>query len=237
MSDSSSQLSNFESSTPIPQLSGSSNAQVIPVPQSSNIPRPKKSYWEDRGTHYYLPHNRLKTIPKGFLTGGKILKALTDPKPIIDHMRGKSKIKAFDPVMAEQGNHYEKMLFEWYRVNVDSSIAPAGAAVAKDTDYILTISDGELKDGLVEFKTTRRISEATDEDKVKISDYIQILAQLNSYKKKWVDYVVYAIDDQTIVRKRVYFDGEFWKKIEFHCGNFMWNNGLKAPVIVCENKN
>lgn len=211
-------------------------SQSLGVANVSTVP-PKKSYWEDRGDYYYLPHSKLKTIQKGFLTGGKILKALTDPEPVIDHMTGKAKILAFDPVAAEQGNHYEKMLFEWYRTNVDSSIVPAGAAVAKDADYILTISDGEVgEEGLVEFKTTKRISEATDEDKVKISDYIQILAQLNSYKRKWVDYIIYAMDDKTIAKKRVRFDAEFWKKIEFHCSNFMRNNGLKAPTIVCESR-
>ena len=176
--------------------------------------------WVDMGLYFYLPPELLKHVLSGqakrkFLTGSRHAGAIglvdkPTPQEVCDYLLHGKKIEITDIVAVEMGNKFEALLFKWYDTNI-CHVEQAGAAVSKESLWLLTISDGVVRDqgipglatpkgllvfdrvvGVIEIKVTKYLARYLADGKMQVRHYIQIQDHIRSYHADWCDFLCYG---------------------------------------------
>lgn len=187
--------------------------------------------WEDKGEYYYLPYDRLKEglklVSRRFLTGSRHAGALglvqsPTPEEVRDYLLYGKKTPISDPIAVDMGNKLEPLLFEWYNSNIQP-LSHAGAAVSKDTLWLLDIADGKIMNsslgvsnsvrGVVEFKVTKYLPRYLADGKIQIRHHVQTQDHIHSYHAEWCDLLCYSYMRGDLFYRRLYKDQTFWDTV------------------------
>lgn len=189
--------------------------------------------WDDKGTHFYLKNEYLikrdrekgkegegkegerPHLKRGFVPTSKlpVLMGLVDgesPQQVAEYIKEGKKVPVQNARKRDNGVIGEPLVFKWYNDTIEP-VKAAGAAVSKDTPWLVSIADGEVgDDGLLEIKVRDQLDSNNLKGMIMARDYVQLLAEMHSYHRKWVDYVVLGRITGQLCRIRVYFDPKIW---------------------------